>query len=467
MPASGREKKIGLISVLAFAVGAMIGGGVFTLSGEALNRAGPAALVSYAIAGVVMLLSALSSVAIATRAKPGESGFAPITELLGRPWRFLVMWGFYLNALLMVAFLADSFGIYLHNYFLSGVGATVAGVLCIALLGALNLGPATWVGRAESWIVAVKIGLLLIFIGWGLAAVSVSHFKPFAPHGAGPVLSTSALLFTAYTGFNVVTNILPSVRDPLKTVPRAIIGAMLISIVMYLLVSVAMVDSGITHFGLAGVSQAAQALMGGWGGKMTAFAACLSTLSGANALLLGGSEIALRLVADEDIPAILGRTTKAGFPWMSVGLIAIVALMLVLFTNIISVIVLGNIAALVAMLVVNLAAVVLARRGFPGVGFRIPGGPVLPGIAALACVSQFVSYNPVDLLAAAVSLGLGLGLYHQRGRGTHLFPDRALDSIREAIYQHETPLERALAHPFHRHPIRRQRPLQPQTDRSS
>jgi len=464
---SGRDEKIGLIPVLAFAVGAMIGGGVFTLSGEAINRAGPAALVSYAIAGVVMLLSALSSVAIATRAKPGESGFAPVTELLGRPWRFLVMWGFYLNALLAVAFLADSFGVYLHNYFLAGVGATVAGVLCIVLLGALNLGPATWVGRAESWIVAVKVGLLLIFIGWGLAALSPSHFKPFAAHGAGPVLSTSALLFTAYTGFNVVTNILPSVRDPIRTVPRAIIGAMLISIVMYLLVGVAMVDSGIAHFGLAGVSQAAQALMGSWGGKMIAFAACLSTLSGANAMLLGGSEIALRLVADEDIPAVLGKTTKAGFPWMSVGLIAIVALMLVLFTNIISVIVLGNITALVAMLVVNLAAVVLARRGFPAAGFRIPGGALLPGIAAVACVSQFVSYNAVDLLAAAVSLGLGFVLYYQRGRGRHLFPDASLDRIREAIYQHETPLARALNHPFHRHPIRRQRPLSPQTDRSS
>jgi len=92
------------------------------------------------------------------------------------------------------------------------------------------------------------------------------------------------------------------VRDPVRTVPRAIIGAVLISIVMYLLVVVAMIDSGITHFGLAGVSQAAQALMGNWGGQMIAFAACLSTLSGANALLLGGSEIALRLVADEDIP---------------------------------------------------------------------------------------------------------------------------------------------------------------------
>jgi hypothetical protein len=119
------------------------------------------------------------------------------------------------------------------------------------------------------------------------------------------------------------------------------------------------------------------------------------------------------------------------------------------------------------MLVVNLAAVVLARRGSPGAGFRIPGGPVLPGIAALACLTQFVSYGPIDLLAAAGAMGLGLVLYYQRGRGRHLFPDQALDSIREAIYQRETPLARALLHPFHRHPLRRQRPLSPQTDRSS
>jgi amino acid transporter len=207
--------------------------------------------------------------------------------------------------------------------------------------------------------------------------------------------------------------------------------------------------------------------MGNWGGQMIAFAACLSTLSGANALLLGGSEIALRLVADEDIPAVLGKTTRAGFPWMSVGLIGIVALMLVLFTSIISVIVLGNITALVAMLIVNVAAAVLARRGSPGVGFRIPGGPVLPVIAVLACLTQFVSYDPTDLLAAATSMGLGLALYYQRGRGRHMFPDDALDSIREAIYQRETPLARALRHPFHRHPLERQQALSPQTDRSS
>ena len=163
-PLRERDAKIGFIPVLALAVGAMIGGGVFTLSGTAIDRAGPAALVSYAIAGLIMFFSALSFVAVAARSKTDESGYGAVTRLLGRPWRFLVMWGFYLNTLLVVAFLADSFGAYLHSYFLHAGGATVEGIVCIVLLVALNLGPAVWVGRAESWIVGIKIGLRKIAV---------------------------------------------------------------------------------------------------------------------------------------------------------------------------------------------------------------------------------------------------------------------------------------------------------------
>jgi APA family basic amino acid/polyamine antiporter len=456
---SARDAKIGFIPVLAFAVGAMVGGGVFTLSGTAVDQAGPAALISYAVAGVIMFVSALAFVAVAARAKEGDSGYGPVAELLGRRWRFLVMWGFYLNALLAVAFLADSFGNYLHAYFLSSVSATVAGIICIGLLAALNLGPAVWVGRAETWVVGIKIGLLVVFIGWGVAAVSGAHFQPFNPHGASAIFKTSALLFTAYTGFNVVTNMAPSVRDPAKTVPRAVIGAVLISGTVYLLVVVAMLDSGIKHFGLAGVSQAADALMGHWGGQLIAFAACLSTLSGANAMLLGGSEIALRLVVQEDVPAVIGKTTKGGFPWMSVGLVGAIALMLVLFSNILSVIVIGNIVALFAMFIMNMAAVVLARRGFPGTGFRIPGGPLIPVLAGAACVWQFSSYGLPDLLAGAVAMLLGLGLYELRDFRRNLYTEVALYSLRETIRKLETPLARTLTRTVRFDPFRRKEPL--------
>src|SRR5262245_27486420 len=106
-------RQIGLIQCLAFAVGTMVGGGVFTLSGTAINEAGPAALLAYGIAGSIMLLSALSFTAVAVRAAPGDSGYGPIADLIGRSWRFLVMWGFYVNGAMLLVFLLISFGDYL------------------------------------------------------------------------------------------------------------------------------------------------------------------------------------------------------------------------------------------------------------------------------------------------------------------------------------------------------------------
>jgi len=450
-PEAGERKKIGFVPCLAFAVGAMVGGGVFTLSGEAINDAGPAALVSYAIAGLVMLVSALAFVAVAARAEEGDSGYGPIAGLLGRPARFVVMWGFYLNALFLVAFLADSFGSYLHDYFLHGFGATAAGIACIGLLVLLNLGPAALVGKAETWVVGIKIGLLLVFIAWGVAALDGAHFKPFNPHGGHAIVATSALLFTAYTGFNVVTNMAPLVRDPAKTVPRAVIGAVLIATVIYLLVVVAMLDSGIAHFGSSGVSEAADVLMGHWGGQLIAFAACLSTLSGANAMILGGSEIALRLVVQRDIPEAVARRTPAGFPWMSVGLVGVVALFLVLFSSLDLVVAMSNVVALIAMIVVNAACVVLARRGWPGAGLRLPGGPLIPVVAGVACAVQFASFDLADIGWGVLAMAFGLLLYAFRHRG--VVADGVLDEIGEALEHLETPLARALdVRVFHRKP---------------
>jgi len=436
---------IGLIPCLAFAVGAMVGGGVFTLSGTAINQAGPGALISYGIAGLIMLVSALSFVAVAARAKEGETGYGPIAGLIGRPWRFLVMWGFYLNAVLMVAFLAVSFGSYLHDYFLDGVGATAAGIVCVVLVIALNLGPAALVGKAETYVVGLKIGLLFVFIGWGLTELTGSDLQPLDPHGSSSIFATSALLFTAYTGFNVVTNMSSSVKDPAKTVPRAVIGAVLIAIVVYMGVILAMLASGITTFGPAGVAQAAEVLMGHWGGQLIAFAACLSTLSGANAQVLGASEITLRLVVLKDIPERAGVRTPAGFPWVSVGLVGFIGLVLILFSNLDYVVAVGNIVALIAMMIVNVAAGVLARRGWPGAGPRLPGGVAIPVVAGLACLAQFASFDLLDTMSGVIAMLLGFGIYALRHRGDS--DADITEAVEESVLDRTTPLARALQGP--------------------
>jgi basic amino acid/polyamine antiporter, APA family len=436
------QGSIGLVSCLAFAVGSMVGGGVFTLSGTALNKAGPAALLAYGIAGVVMLLSAVSFVAVAGRAKPGDSGYGPVADILGPVWRFLVMWGFYLNGLTLLTFLLVSFGDYLNHYFLSAVGPIAAGLVAAGAITALNLGPAGLVAKAENAIVGLKLSLLFFFVAWGLAKIGNASFSPFVAGGSDGVFKASALLFTAYTGFNVVTNMAGSVKNPTRTVPMAVIGSVLISAIVYIGVALAMVTSGVGHFGAEGVGQAADALMGNWGGYLIAFAACLSTLSGANANLLGASEVMLRLVRQGDAPPAAGRTNKAGNPVASVFFIGAVTVVLVLVANVNSIVVYANVAALVAMLIVNVATLRLWRQGWPGEGMKLPGGPALPLIAIVACLAQFPS---LGWGSVAIGLGLvlsGLLLYFNRHRTK--FGEEARVEVEKAIKRVDTPLARAM-----------------------
>ncbi|HEU4566443.1 MAG TPA: amino acid permease [Marmoricola sp.] len=230
---SARTGTIGLLPCLAFAVGTMIGGGVFTLSGIAVDEAGPGAILGYLIAGAVMLLSALSFTVIASRSGPGDSGYASIGTILGPQFRFLTMWAFYLNAVTCIAFVLLSFASYLQQYFLSGVNQTWAALVAIVALGLLNLGPADLVARTETFLVALKVAILVLLVCWGLAALSPGDLSPIAPEGDGSVLKVTALLFTAYTGFNVVTNMAGSVRKPQRTVPLAIVLSVLISATIY------------------------------------------------------------------------------------------------------------------------------------------------------------------------------------------------------------------------------------------
>lgn len=434
--------KLGLIPCLAFAVGTMVGGGVFTLSGVALNDAGPAAIVSYLLAGVIMLVSAISFVAVAGRAAEGDSGYGPIADILSPAWRFLTMWGFYINGLTIVTFLLLSFGEYLNEYFVSGMAPITAGIVATIAIVALNLGPADLVGKLETYIVGLKIVLLGVLIAWGLASFTDIEFRPFAPEGGRSVFTVTAMLFTCYTGFNVVTNMAGNVQNPQRNVPIAVIGSILISATIYIGVILAMMASGVEEFGPAGVGEAAEALMGEWGGYLIAFAACLSTLSGGNANVLGASEITTRLVAQGDVPPAVGRETSSGHPFVSVLFIGAVTVVLVLVADSNNIVGLANVGALVAMVIVNVAAITLAVRGWPGEGLRIPGGPILPIIGAITCLLQFPSLGGREVSAGLGLVAVGFVLYFTRHRPD--LSDGVLAKVHARVAAIETPLARAL-----------------------
>lgn len=433
-PPGAATPQIGLLACVAFGVGTTVGGGVFTLSGTAINLAGPGAVLSYVIAGIVMCLCALSFVVVATRAGDGESGYGPVGTILSPFWRFVVMWAFYLNGATIISYLVDSFGDYLSEYFLPAAGALALALAATVLVTALNLGPTALVAKAETWVVGIKLALLVLFAVWGLTALAPPDLERPLPAGTGGIFSAAALLFTAYTGFNVITNMAGSVRNPRKTVPRAILLTLLVSGLIYLGTVLAMLASGVTSFTATGVSQAAEIVMGPWGGLLVAFAACLSTLSGANANLLGASEVMLRLVARGDVPPALGRQTRGGHPYISVLLLGAITVVLVLLNDTTLVVSIANVAAILAMIVVSVAAAVLGFRKWPGQGATLPLGPTIPILAVLAAASQLPSLDPAALVAGFLLTGLGGVLYLARhfqrgGAGSRDHANRQIDHL--------------------------------------
>jgi basic amino acid/polyamine antiporter, APA family len=445
--AEAPEHQIGLVACVAFCVGTMIGGGVFTLSGTAVDMAGPAAIAAYAIAGVVMLLSALSFVVVSARSKAGDSGYAPIGDILGAPWRFLVMWGFYLNAVMVIAFLLVSFSQYLAEYFVPNVPEKTAALVALALIALLNLGPADLVGKAETWLVGLKVSILLLLVAFGLAYIGNAQFTPFMPNGTQSLLAATAMLFTAYTGFNVVTNMAGSVKNPQRTVPLAIMLSIGIAATIYIGVAIALLASGQSDFGSAGLGKAAAALMGHWGEMLVAFAALISTLTGANANVLGASELTIRLAKQGDISPRVARLSKRGHPVYSVVLGAAIGAFLVVISKDAAPIIVGisNVTAIVAMVVVDAAAMRLAMQGWPGGGPKLPGGVLIPILGILAAVVQLPSLGWVACSAGAIFLLVGMAIY----AGRHLGEVQAeRDAIAARVHALETPLLRALKRPL-------------------
>jgi len=435
-----KTKKIRFLTATAFAVGAMIGGGVFVLTGTALKDAGPAALASFLMAGVVVLFSALSFAVIASEAPPKKSGYTYVGKVLGsHVWSFLTSWCFYLSGIIAAAFVLNAFGVYVNGFITHGIPAVVWALVGAGVLTLVNLGPASEIGKVETFLVSGKLFVLLLLVAFGLGHFHTADVHPFNPHGTPQIFATSAFLFIAFLGFNVITNISGDIEQPRKTVPRAIMLSMLVVTLVYLGVVIALLAAHISDYSEASVGVAAQHLIGPIGGGLVVAGALVSTLSSANANILGSSEVMVRLAANKDVPTILGHMRK-GHPYVSVlaGAILYVVLILTRRTNV--VVNLANVTAIVALVVVNLAAAkALASRTHTGL--RLPLGWLLPVLGAIGALTQF-AFMPITSLLIGLALSLGGVLLYVLRKRFH-WPEIHRDIVR-TVDDAQSPLTRSL-----------------------
>jgi basic amino acid/polyamine antiporter, APA family len=398
-----------LTGAMAIGLGTMMGAGIFVLSADAASQAGPAATISFIIAGLIMLPVALAVSELVT-AMPREGGsYHLISRTLGPAAGAVVGPANWLG-------LAFAGGFYLVGFahFLNQIVPAPDWLVTTAvglLFAAVNYRGAHMTGRVQTYIVAVLLLILLGFAGVGAFSIEAELHQPFAPEGWGAVLGVIGLIIVGFTGFEKISTVAEEVKDPGRNLPLAILGSVVVATVVYaavLFVFTGVMPQGEITADETALIDAAERGMGAVGRYMMLAGGLLATASSANAALLASSRIGFAMGRDRILPGWLARIHPAHHtPHHAILVTAAISMLLALTGEAARLAEISS-AMFIISYVLILAGVVVMRRIAPDwydPPFRVPLHPWVTIAGALAVVSVLATMERISQLA-----GLGMAV---------------------------------------------------------
>ena len=367
---------LGLWSATAINVGAIIGGGIFVVTGIVAGVAGSAFVVSMVLAAVIALLTALSFAQLTTWQPVEGSGYEYVRQLVSPFAGFLSGWMWMIGNTFAGAAVSLGFGYYLAAAFPSLPVNVVAAVVCLGFT-ALNFVGIRQSALLNNVLVVVKLVILGFFVVFGLFYVNSGNFLPFQPFSSG-VLFGAYYIFFAYAGFARATIIAEEVKDAKRNVPRAVGLSLVISTVVYILVGVVAVGL-VGSESLAGSNSPLTLAIGASGSSLAmqvvSFGGLIATASVLLTGILGVSRMAFSMARRNDLPKALNLlSVRFGTPYVSIWIIGIVMALLAYFVDLSGVVVVSTFALLFWYVLVNLSALRLkcekrlCPRFLPAVG---------------------------------------------------------------------------------------------------
>lgn len=409
MPKVHKPGQIGLFSAMAIGIGGMVGAGIFSILGVVAETSGTALWLSFVIGGVVALFSTYSYAKLGAR-YPSAGG----------PVEFLVqgfgdgvlsgginiyMWIGYIIALALYAHgFAGYFATFFPQYASPMFGRLVA-VGIVVLFTLVNFVGAGLVGRSESVIVAIKLGILLVFSVAGLFFLHPAYLSTASWPRFSGIAFGAGVLFIGYEGFGLITNAAEDMDNPKKLLPRALYLSVVGVIAIYIMVSVAVIGNlrvpeivAAKDYALA---QAAKPFLGELGFRLIALGAVFSTASAINATLFGSANVSYMLAKDGELPTVFSRHVWQGG---SGGLVITAALVVafVLFFDLSGVAMMGSGAFL---LIYGLVAVAHLRlTGETGANRPVVLLAVLTCFAMAAILSYYIYRNSMTAFVTMFAL---------------------------------------------------------------
>jgi basic amino acid/polyamine antiporter, APA family len=352
------KRSIGLWSAVAINVGAIIGGGIFVVTGIVAGYSGSALVVSMVIAGIIAFITAWSFAKL-TAWQPVEGGVYEYGRQLVSPYAgFLAGWMWLVANTFTGAAVSLGFAYYLTSAFPSLSTGIVAAVLCLAFT-ALNLVGAKESTRVNNVLVAIKLAVLAFFVAFGVLHFNVGNFSSFTPLSEG-VLYGTFFIFFAYGGFARVSVIAEEVKDAKRNVPRALLLSLGISMVVYVLVGLVAVGL-LGPLGLAGSTSPLSSAIGVTGSSLAvqivAVGGLVATASVLLTAILGVSRMAYSMARRNDLPSPLARLhSRFLTPYYAILVSGVLMAVLVLFVDLTHVVAISTFALVFNYSITNIAA---------------------------------------------------------------------------------------------------------------
>ncbi len=467
-------RTLGYFDATMIGVGAMIGAGIFVLTGLAAGEAGPGALLAFVLNAFVTLITAFTYAELASAIPEAGGGYAFAKHAFPGLLGFLSGWMLWFAYSVACALYAVGFGGYfmelLHSYapplseilvgLLGHRGSVALTTLMVsAFFVSLNVAGANVTGKAENIITMAKIVVLGLFAAFGVFAILreptlfVDNFTPFLPKGFGGVIVTMGLTFIAFEGYDLIATVSEEIKDPTRNIPKATFTSLSIAVLIYLLivlVSLGAVDPSTfgdifgklpAELGIpgaqvldpsdpkinttweilgiykeTGIVRAAENFMPAVGVLIIVFGGLLSTMSALNATVMASSRVAFSMGRERMLPEALATIhPRQRTPHIAV---LVTGLIFVAMAVILPIEVVGSAASVLFLLsfaLVNGSLIILRERE-PALarGFKAPLFPWLPALGItinLALAFYQIVFQPLAWVVSLVWIAAGGAIY--------------------------------------------------------
>ncbi len=422
---SPTKKHLGLFGVFALATGATLSSGFFLLPSFATQMAGPAVVLAYLIAGLLLIPPMLSKIELGTAMPRSGGAYYFLDRSLGPMVGTIGGLGIWLALLLKTAFALVGMSAYIQLFLPAETSESVYTVIALGLVvffGGLNILGAKKTTSFQIVLVVMLLALLSWFLTAGSFEIKPANFSNFFGKGSENILSAAGLVFISYVGVTKVISVAGEIKNPERNLPLGLFLAIGTAITVYIIGLIVMIGvsgtEGVMYadgkINMTPVSSVASEITGSsTGGFIMAIAAIFAFLSVANAGILSASRYPLAMSRDHLLPPALRKVDEKGTPIIGIIVSAGFIVLVILFLDPLKIAKLASAFQLLMFALLCISVIVMreAKLDSYDPGFRSPFYPWLQIIGTLACISIIGVMGWLPTLFSTGIVGVGIIWY--------------------------------------------------------